>query len=84
MPVDRSTIPPLPKPGHGWPVAASSAKSWALMVEEMIRRRQSGAAAAVATWAAGAAAFGADLAGVTAGAAVELTDRTGFASAASQ
>src|SRR5690348_8904546 len=68
MPTVRSTTPSLPKPGQRWPVAASRANSWALMVEEMMRRLQSGAAPGVAaaftaaSAAAGATGFGAGLA----------------------
>src|SRR5690242_19344965 len=64
MPSFRSTMPSLPKPGQGWPVPASSAMSWALMVVEMIRLLHSGpAGTAAACWtgwgALGAAGLGA-------------------------
>src|SRR5687768_13596429 len=70
MPWVRSTMPFWPKPGQRWPVSASRAMSWALMVEDRIRLLQSGpAGAAAAAWTgatgfagAGAAALGAEVA----------------------
>ena len=62
-------MPPTPKPGQAAPVAASRASSWALIVEVMIRRWQSGVAGAAASCTEiVAAGLGAGLAaGLTAG-----------------